>query len=51
MNFIALNVIFNNYEKFTSNTLCFRPITVKADRFEENMNEETGEPAVLNNRQ
>jgi hypothetical protein len=51
MNFIALNVIFNNYEKFTSNTLCFRPITVKADRFEENMMEETGEPAALNHRQ
>jgi len=31
MNFIALNVIFNNYEKFASNTLCFKPITVKTD--------------------
>lgn len=26
MNFIALNVIFNNYEKFVSNDLCFRDV-------------------------
>ena len=24
MNFIALNVIFHNYDKFSKNTLCFR---------------------------
>lgn len=45
MNFIALNVIFNNYEKFASNTLCFKPITVKADKLKENMTEEADEPA------
>jgi len=27
MNFIALNVIFKNFEKFAGNELCFRPIT------------------------
>jgi len=43
MNFIALNVIFNNYEKFASNTLCFKPITIKADKLKENMNEEADE--------
>jgi len=31
MNFIALNVVFNNYEKFSKNTLCFKPVTCKAD--------------------
>ncbi|MEP6674606.1 MAG: lytic transglycosylase domain-containing protein [Ferruginibacter sp.] len=29
MNFIALNVIFNNYEKFANNTLAFRPLPNK----------------------
>ncbi|MEP7164984.1 MAG: lytic transglycosylase domain-containing protein [Ferruginibacter sp.] len=27
MNFIALNVLFHNYEKFSKNTLCFKPLT------------------------
>jgi membrane-bound lytic murein transglycosylase D len=27
MNFIALNVIFKNYEKFRTNSLCFKPVT------------------------
>jgi membrane-bound lytic murein transglycosylase D len=30
MNFIALNVLFNNYEKFSKNTLCFKAVTCKA---------------------
>ena len=30
MNFIALNVLFNNYEKFSKNTLCFKPVMMKA---------------------
>jgi len=30
MNFIAMNVVFNNYEKFSKNTLCFKPVTCKA---------------------
>jgi membrane-bound lytic murein transglycosylase MltF len=43
MNFIALNVIFNNYEKFVNNTLCFKPIVAKA----ENTTEELDEPSSL----
>lgn len=31
MNFIALNVLFNNYEKFSKNTLCFKPVTSKEE--------------------
>lgn len=27
MNFITLNVIFKNYEKFRTNSLCFKPVT------------------------
>ncbi len=34
MNFIALNVIFNNYDKFLNNSLNFKPIKVKADDIE-----------------
>ena len=30
MNFITLNVVFNNFEKFSKNTLCFKPVTCKA---------------------
>lgn len=29
MNFIALNVIFTNYEKFRTNSLCFKQITTR----------------------
>lgn len=29
MNFIAMNVVFNNYEKFSKNTLCFKQVTCK----------------------
>lgn len=29
MNFIALNVLFTNYEKFSKNTLCFKPVMMK----------------------
>ena len=31
MNFITLNVLFNNYEKFSKNTLCFKPVTCKEE--------------------
>ena len=31
MNFIALNVLFNNYEKFSRNELCFKTITCKEE--------------------
>jgi len=50
MNFIALNVIFNNYDKFTSNTLCFRPVTVKPNKLEENMSDEPDEAESLNDK-
>ena len=43
MNFIALNVIYNNYDKFSNNTLAFRPVTRKADNFETNVTEELGQ--------
>lgn len=31
MNFITLNVIFHNYDKFISNTLIYQPVKVKAE--------------------
>lgn len=34
MNFITLNVIFSNYDKFTKNTLLFEPVKVKVDNVE-----------------
>ena len=34
MNFIALNVFFNNYENFSKNTLCFKPVTCKKESIE-----------------
>ena len=37
MNFITLNVVFHNYDKFASNTLSFKPIKIKADDFEHNI--------------
>ena len=40
MNFITLNVIFNNYEKFENNTLLFTPAKFKVDNFEGNITEE-----------
>ena len=35
MNFIAMNVVFNNYDKFSKNTLCFKAITCKAEDTED----------------
>ena len=40
MNFITLNVVFNNYERFTNNTLLFTPTKVKIDKTENNLTEE-----------
>jgi len=48
MNFIALNVIFNNYEKFVNNTLNFKPIKVKVDNMEGKMDEETEATSSMN---
>jgi membrane-bound lytic murein transglycosylase D len=39
MNFITLNVIFHNYEKFTDNTLLFTPTRVKIENAERVMTE------------
>jgi len=41
MNFITLNVVFHNYEKFTDNTLLFTPTKVKIENIEGKMAEET----------
>jgi soluble lytic murein transglycosylase-like protein len=41
MNFITLNVVFHNYEKFTDNTLLFTPTKVKIENVEGKMAEET----------
>ena len=45
MNFITLNVVFHNYDKFASNTLSFKPIKIKVDNFEEHMTETLDETA------
>jgi len=41
MNFITLNVVFNNYDKFTNDTLLFTPTKVKAENTEGKAAEET----------
>lgn len=46
MNFIALNVIFHNYEKFVNNSLNFKPIRVKGENIETNVS--AAMPASLN---
>lgn len=40
MNFMALNVVFHNYEKFTNNSLLFTPAKIKIDKTLGNMTEE-----------
>ena len=37
MNFIALNVLFNNYEKFSKNALCFKPVTCRVVETEQEL--------------
>ncbi|MBK8785646.1 MAG: hypothetical protein IPN43_03890 [Chitinophagaceae bacterium] len=41
MNFITLNVVFHNYEKFTDNTLLFTPTKVKIENVEGKATAET----------
>ena len=41
MNFITLNVVFSNYEKFTNNTLMFTPTKVKIENLEGKTAEQT----------
>jgi soluble lytic murein transglycosylase-like protein len=48
MNFITLNVIFHNYEKFTNNTLLFTPTKIKIDIPEGNMTEELSSSGTQN---
>lgn len=48
MNFIALNVVFKNYDKFAKNTLLFKPVKIKADLFEKNITEELDETSSAN---
>ncbi len=45
-NFIALNVIYNNYEKFVAKTLTFKPSTIKVDTFEKTIGEALGTPGL-----
>lgn len=40
MNFIALNVVFHNYDKFTANNLLFTPTKVKVENAPANLTEE-----------
>lgn len=40
MNFIALNVVFHNYEKFTANNLLFTPTKVKIENEAANLTED-----------
>lgn len=37
MNFITLNVLFHNYDKFTGNSLNFTPAKIQLDDLEENI--------------
>ncbi len=46
MNFIALNVVFNNYQKFAGNTLNFNPAKVKMEDLEEDIKEDLGETSL-----
>lgn len=41
MNFITLNVVFHNYDKFTANTLMFTPTQVKVEDIEGKILDET----------
>jgi membrane-bound lytic murein transglycosylase D len=44
MNFITLNVLFHNYDKFISNTLSFTPTKIKLDDEERDMTEGSAKP-------
>ncbi len=46
MNFITLNVLFHNYDKFTSNTLSFTPTKIKLDNTEQNMTDASNEQPI-----
>ncbi len=46
MNFITLNVVFHNYEKFTKNTLTFKPVKVKQEDNEDHTTDADEEVAM-----
>jgi membrane-bound lytic murein transglycosylase D len=46
MNFIALNVVFNNYQKFASNNLNFKPVKAKVEDMEKDMEDGDGETTL-----
>ncbi len=48
MNFITLNVVFHNYEKYTNNTLLFTPTKVKIENIGSNLTEELSSKTTLN---
>ena len=48
MNFITLNVVFHNYEKYTNNTLLFTPTKVKIENVGSNLTEELSSKTTLN---
>ncbi len=47
LNFITLNVIFNNYEKFAAGKLTFKPVQVKVDNIERTIADAVIVPASL----
>ena len=49
MNFITLNVIFHNYDKFENNTLLFTPTKFKADDTKRNKSDGQALSASMNN--
>ena len=50
MNFITLNVLFHNYEKFSDNTLSFKPVKVKLDNNpEQNVPDDSGDLQTSSN--
>ena len=48
MNFITLNVVFHNYDKFSNNILLFTPTKIKIENTEGNMTEELTSSATQN---
>jgi len=49
MNFITLNVLFHNYEKFANNTLNFTPTKIKLENVEGNKSDGAGATSTFNN--
>ncbi|MEP7255763.1 MAG: lytic transglycosylase domain-containing protein [Ferruginibacter sp.] len=46
MNFITLNVVFHNYDKFANNTLTFKPVKVKLEDDEDHMTDTLDETTM-----